>query len=122
MRNPFVAVFGYPAEDGIVNVASIPQRSPFRYPGGKTWLVPYIRMWLRRQGGEGKELFEVFAGGGIISLTAVFEQLVDRVTMVEIDADVAAVWQVIINGDAAWLAERIISFELTLATAKAAKP
>src|SRR6058998_3882107 len=29
-----------------VNVASVPQRSPFRYPGGKTWLVPYIRSWL----------------------------------------------------------------------------
>ena len=24
-----------------VNVASVPHRSPFRYPGGKTWLVPY---------------------------------------------------------------------------------
>lgn len=24
----------------VVNVASVPQRSPFRYPGGKTWLVP----------------------------------------------------------------------------------
>ena len=23
----------------VVNVASVPQRSPFRYPGGKTWLV-----------------------------------------------------------------------------------
>jgi hypothetical protein len=29
-----------------VNVASVPQRSPFRYPGGKTWLIPYIRSWL----------------------------------------------------------------------------
>ena len=26
-----------------VNVASVPQRSPFRYPGGKTWLVPQVR-------------------------------------------------------------------------------
>ena len=26
---------------GIVNVASVPQRSPFRYPGGKTWLIPF---------------------------------------------------------------------------------
>jgi hypothetical protein len=26
----------------IVNVASVPQRSPFRYPGGKTWLVKKI--------------------------------------------------------------------------------
>ena len=23
-----------------VNVASVPQRSPFRYPGGKTWFIP----------------------------------------------------------------------------------
>ena len=105
---------------GIVNVASIPQRSPFRYPGGKTWLVPYIRMWLRQQGGAGKELFEVFDGGGIVSLTAVCELLVDRVTMVEIDQDVAAVWQVITEGDATWLAERILSFDLTVETAKAA--
>ena len=32
-----------------VNVASVPQRSPFRYPGGKTWLVPYVRSWLAYQ-------------------------------------------------------------------------
>lgn len=31
------------ARGQIVNVASVPQRSPFRYPGGKTWLVPHIR-------------------------------------------------------------------------------
>jgi DNA adenine methylase len=105
---------------GIVNVASIPQRSPFRYPGGKTWLVPYIRMWLRRQGGSGKQLFEVFTGGGIVSLTAIFEQLVDHVTMVELDEDVAAVWQVIVGGDAEWLAEQIVSFDLTVETAKSA--
>ncbi|MBN2594284.1 MAG: hypothetical protein JXA81_12320, partial [Sedimentisphaerales bacterium] len=30
----------------VVNVASVPLRSPFRYPGGKTWLVPYVRQWL----------------------------------------------------------------------------
>lgn len=105
---------------GIVNVASIPQRSPFRYPGGKTWLVPYIRMWLRRQGGADKELFEVFAGGGIVTLTAIFERLVGKATMVELDDDVAAVWQTILGGEAAWLAERIMSYELTIETAKAA--
>ena len=32
--------------DRPVNVASVPQRSPFRYPGGKTWLIPHIRRWL----------------------------------------------------------------------------
>ena len=34
------------ARPSIVNVASVPQRSPFRYPGGKTWLVPRLRRWL----------------------------------------------------------------------------
>ena len=29
-----------------VNVAAVPQRSPLRYPGGKTWLIPHVRAWL----------------------------------------------------------------------------
>ena len=54
-----------------VNVASVPQRSPFRYPGGKTWLIPYIRSWLAsKQPGIGV-LVEPFAGGGIVGLTTV---------------------------------------------------
>jgi len=57
----------------IVNVASVPQRSPFRYPGGKTWLVPYVRMWLKARPHPIEELIEPFAGGGIVGLTAAFE-------------------------------------------------
>ena len=48
----------------IINVASIPQRSPFRYPGGKTWLVPYIRQWLSSLPARPHEFIEPFAGGG----------------------------------------------------------
>lgn len=73
-----------------VNVASVPQRSPLRYPGGKTWLIPHIRDWLRTAKPE--ILIEPFAGGGIVSLTAVMEELVDQAVMVEIDHDVAAFW------------------------------
>ncbi len=104
----------------IINVASVPMRSPFRYPGGKTWLVPSIRTWLRARGGSDKELIEAFAGGGIVSLTAVFEQLVGQVTLVELDEDVAAVWQIITSGDAQWLADQIVTFDLTAETAQAA--
>src|SRR3954453_16467871 len=46
-----------------VNVASVPQRSPFRYPGGKTWLVPYIRSWLTSKKAVPCILVEPFAGG-----------------------------------------------------------
>lgn len=98
---------------GIVNVASVPQRSPFRYPGGKTWLVPRIRQWLAAQPTRPQTLIEPFAGGGIVSLTAAFERLAERVMMVELDEDVAAVWQTIVYGDGAWLANRILHFDLT---------
>jgi DNA adenine methylase len=96
-----------------VNVASVPQRSPFRYPGGKTWFVPTFRRWMGRQAVKPAILVEPFAGGGIISLTALFEDLVARVVMVEMDEEVAAVWQAVVDGDADWLADRILSFELS---------
>lgn len=96
-----------------VNVASVPLRSPFRYPGGKTWFVPTFREWMRQKSIKPRILVEPFAGGGIISLTALFENLVSRVVMVELDEDVAAVWQSIVDGDAKWLAERVMGFDLT---------
>lgn len=112
----------FPNESGFtysrkpVNVASVPLRSPFRYPGGKTWFVPTFRDWLSSKSRKPKVLIEPFVGGGIVSLTALFENLVSRVIMVEIDEDVAAVWQTIINGDSEWLANRILSFNLTCET------
>lgn len=95
----------------VVNVASVPQRSPFRYPGGKTWLIPVVRKWLK-QSKDTKTLIEPFAGGGIVSLTAAFESLAENIVMVELDHEVAAVWEVIINGDHNWLADKIYSFDL----------
>jgi DNA adenine methylase len=83
----------------VVNVASVPQRSPFRYPGGKTWLIPQVRKWLRSLSPQPFELIEPFAGGAIVSLTAAFESLVSQVTMCELDEDVAAVWQTILGSD-----------------------
>lgn len=98
---------------GIVNVASVPKRSPFRYAGGKTWLVPRIRQWLTSLPERPSHLIEPFAGGGIVGLTAAFEELAKHVTLVEMDCDVAAVWQTIIEDDGEALAESIINFELT---------
>ena len=96
----------------VVNVASVPQRSPFRYPGGKTWLIPTVRQWLR-QSETTPLLIEPFAGGGIVSLTAAFEKLADHITMVEMDEEIAAVWEIILNGKNKWLADKIFSFDLT---------
>lgn len=103
----------------VVNVASVPQRSPFRYPGGKTWLIPRVRQWLRSLDHRPSVLVEPFAGGGIVGLTAGFEELADHVVLVELDKQVAAVWQTMLGGEAEWLAERILSFKMTHENARA---
>ena len=108
------------AKSRVVNVASVPKRSPFRYPGGKTWLVPTVRKWLG-YAERPRVLYEPFAGGGIVGLTAAFEGLAERVVLVEKDPDVAAVWQTIITkGEGEWLAREIRKFELTASSVRKA--
>jgi DNA adenine methylase len=107
---------------GIVNVASVPKLSPFRYPGGKTWFVPYIRRWLDPAMRQKLPLcptrplwfVEPFLGGGSIRLTVASERLVPNIIMAEIDADVAAVWQTMLDVEKAeWLANKIATYSLT---------
>jgi DNA adenine methylase len=115
MTNQQMTMFDIPEYTGtkpVVNVSSVPQRSPFRYPGGKTWLIPTVRQWLR-QNTKASLLIEPFVGGGIVSLTAAFEKLADHITMVEMDKEIAAVWEVILNDKNKWLADKIFSFDLT---------
>ncbi len=95
-----------------VNVASVPQRSPLRYPGGKTWLIPHIRFWLKNQKTCPNRLIEPFAGGGIVSLTAVMEGLVKRCLMSELDGEVAAFWTAALY-DCPELCERVLQFRPT---------
>ncbi len=97
--------------DRLVNVSSVPQRSPFRYPGGKTWLVPLVRKWLHQLPFRPKLFVEPFAGGGITGLTVAFEELADRVLLVELDQDVARVWEVILERSGNRLARRIEDFQ-----------
>ncbi len=103
-------------DNKVVNVASVPNRSPFRYPGGKTWLVPTVRKWLSSK--SEKKLIEPFCGGGTVALTAAAENLANKVTMVEMDPDVAAVWKVILD-DGEWLAKRILEFHFSNETVAA---
>lgn len=90
-----------------VNVATVPQRSPLRYPGGKTWLVPHVRAWLSELRPKPEVLVEPFAGGAIVSLTAVMEGLTERCVMSEIDPDVAAFWKA-----ALWHSDELIEHVL----------
>lgn len=95
-----------------INVASVPLRSPFRYPGGKTWLVPYVRAWMASRVERPSLFLEPFAGGAICGLTVAFEGMADHVLLAETDRNVAAVWRCILSGQAEALAQRILSFDL----------
>lgn len=103
----------------ITNVATVRQYSPFRYPGGKTWLVPLVVRWLHHRPARPMHFIEPFAGGAIVGLTVAIENLAEHVTLVEIDEQVAAVWKTLIYGDYRWLAERIAGFEMTPAQVEA---
>jgi DNA adenine methylase len=113
-----MTLFDVRSSDYVVNVASVPQRSPFRYPGGKTWLIPRIRRWLKSLEKRPTFFIEPFAGGGIVGLTVAFEKLADQVILVELDKAIAAVWRTIFDGNANWLARRILDFDLTLNNVK----
>ncbi len=104
---------GTTALSPVVNVASVPQRSPFRYPGGKSWLIPRIRQWFASLPEKPSHLIEPFAGGASVGLTAGFENLCLHVSLIELDDDVASVWETILEGDAVWLAHQLRTFQLT---------
>ena len=93
-----------------VNVASVPQRSPLRYPGGKTWLIPHIRAWLAPIQPRPRVLLESFCGGGTVALTAVCEGLLEQSIMAEFDRDVAAFWHAALRHNAE-LCDLVSEFE-----------
>ncbi|HOM60145.1 MAG TPA: DNA adenine methylase [Anaerohalosphaeraceae bacterium] len=95
-----------------INVASVIQRSPFRYPGGKTWFVPYAIKWLKQYNGK-IDYIEPFAGGGIIGLTCAFERLAESITLVELDTDIASVWKAILGTKGKHFAEKVLNFDVS---------
>ena len=110
-----LSLFGRMDTDRVVNVASVKQRSPFRYAGGKTWLVPRVRGWFSYLSEAPDCFVEPFAGGGIVSLTVAAERLAKHVIMIEIDQQVASVWKTIIadEGGGEWLAQQILRLRMS---------
>src|SRR3990172_10083248 len=97
----------------VVNVASVPHRSPFRYPGGKTWLVPVVRRWVASLPCRPRLFCEPFCGGAIAGLSVLFEEQADDLVLGELDEDVAAVWDTVLIGRGDDLVNRIGEFEIS---------
>lgn len=106
-----------------INVAQVAQLSPLRYPGGKTWLVPEVRSWIRSLPQLPHTLVEPFAGGAIVGLTVAAERLAQEVVLVEKDPAVSALWELLVAGtdmQVEELFDRILGFEMTSETVDAA--
>lgn len=96
----------------VTNVSQVIKISLFRYPGGKTWLVPITTKWLRYYRNLNL-LVEPFAGGGSVGLAAAQNNLVERVLLVELDDGVASVWLSALNGQSEWLCRKIQAFDFS---------
>lgn len=53
-----------------------------------------------------------------MTLLAVSEKRAERATMVELDSNVASVWEAVLNGQSEWLAKRIETFKITKGNVK----
>src|SRR5262249_23636008 len=92
--------------------------SPFRYPGGKSALRSNVIKWVTSIGFRPKYFIEPFAGGASVGLAIAELDLADSIVLAELDTDVAAVWTVILNGQANAFAAKIRNFKLTEASAR----
>ena len=100
----------------VTNVSSVPQRSPLRYPGGKTWFVPHLREWLYHR--PATWFIEPFCGGSSCGLTALAEKLADKVLLADLDDEIAALWEAVTRGLGDELANRIMRFNMCEENAK----
>jgi DNA adenine methylase len=98
--------------NSVINTSAVPNPSPFRYPGGKSWLIPYVRRWLLNIKSP-VHFVEPFAGGANVGLTVALENLAEHVTLVELDKDIATVWQTILGNQASRLTKMIVSFPIS---------
>jgi len=101
----------------IINVSQVKKLSPFRYPGGKTWFYPHFANWLRwvltKRPDLEAHLVEPFAGGASVGLNTLNDGLVDRLTLIEINFEIATFWKVVFSEKATLLIEKIRGFNLT---------
>ncbi|HEV3317097.1 MAG TPA: DNA adenine methylase [Candidatus Angelobacter sp.] len=105
--------------NSVVNTSAVPNPSPFRYPGGKSWLIPYVRQWLVNIE-RPVHFVEPFAGGANVGLTVALENLAEHVTLIELDKDIAAVWQTILGNQANKLTKMIVNFPISKRAVRAA--
>jgi DNA adenine methylase len=69
--------------------------SPLRYPGGKSKLVPLIKLLISKANLNGCTYIEPFAGGAGVAVTLLMEGTVDSIVINDYDQAVYSIWHAI---------------------------
>jgi DNA adenine methylase len=85
-----------------------------RYPGGKTWLIPFFHSWAKGQ--QNKLIVEPFAGGASIALSCLEANICQKALLIELDPNIAAVWKTILGREWKRFTEKIKTFNPTIAS------
>jgi len=89
--------------------------SPFRYPGSKQALAPYLEAFLEANHIDLPHFYEPFAGGASLSLELLSKNLISTATLVERDPLVYSFWKCVKNSPAK-LCERLWKLDVSLST------
>lgn len=85
--------------------------SPFRYPGGKDQLYPFVRNILQLNNIHGTYV-ETFAGGSALGLRLLFNEEIDKIVINDLDSSIFSVWNAILCSPTISLL-KLILFRLT---------
>ncbi|QCE35660.1 DNA adenine methylase [Acetobacteraceae bacterium] len=73
--------------------------SPFRYPGGKSWLVPKIKAIAQEWYPQGLDkIIEPFCGGASVSLDSIAKGWAKKAHLNDLDEKIYNFWNVLIGG------------------------
>ena len=87
--------------------------SPLRYPGGKTKLYKYTKELIRLNNLSGCTYVEPFAGGCGLSLQLLYDNVVSKLVLNDIDTSIYSFWNTVLN-NASELCKKIQTTEVTI--------
>src|SRR6266446_4058558 len=87
--------------------------SPLRYPGGKTFLLPFFERIIQRNHLHGITYIEPFAGGAGAAIALLFLEKVDHIVINDLDKAIYSFWQSAVFNSAKFI-ERINSAPVTV--------
>lgn len=70
-----------------------PTVTPLRYPGGKTWILPYVKQFLKYHNINLGTIIEPFAGSASVSIGLLSSGIVDRAVLCEKDPLITSFWR-----------------------------